>query len=164
MGVDVNILMATTEAVPFAKTGGLADVCGALPIALEKLGHQTTVIMPSFRQVHQAGRPIEHTGVTFEIPIGNKMVKGAFLRSSLPNSNVPVILVQQDHYFDREHLYATGNQDYRDNCERFTFYCRAVLEAIRLLDLKVDVLHCNDWQTGLMPAYLKIEYQAVPGY
>ena len=160
----MKILLATSEAVPFAKTGGLADVSGALPIALASLGEETTVIMPAYRQVFQAGLPIEHTGVTFEIPIGTKTVKGAFLRSHLPGSRVPVIFVQQDQYFDREQLYTDDGKDYRDNCERFTFFSRAVLEAIRLLDLQVDVLHCNDWQTGLIPAYHKVEYRAVPGY
>ena len=160
----MKILLATSEAVPFAKTGGLADVSGALPVALAKLGEEPTVIMPAYRQVFQAGQTIEHTGVTFDIPIGNKTVPGAFLRSYLPGSKVPVIFVQQDQYFDRPELYTEGGKDYRDNCERFIFFSRAVLEAIRLLDLQVDVLHCNDWQTGLIPAYHKIEYRAVPGY
>ena len=71
---------------------------------------------------------------------------------------MPVYLVEQDQYFDRDQLYGVDGKDYIDNCERFVFFSRAVLEAIRLLDLPVDVLHANDWQTGLVPAYLKIEY------
>ena len=67
---------------------------------------------------------------------------------------------QQDQYFDRDELYSVDGKDYIDNCERFVFFSRAVLEAIRLLDLQVDVLHANDWQTGLIPAYLKIEYHS----
>ena len=77
---------------------------------------------------------------------------------------MPVYLVEQPEYFDRPQLYREEGIDYRDNCERFVFFSRAVLEAIRLLDLKVDVLHANDWQTGLIPAYLKIEYRQRPGY
>jgi starch synthase len=160
----VKILMATSEAVPFAKTGGLADVCGALPVELEKLGHEPIVILPAYRQMRVSGMPIEPTGIHFEVPIGSKMVEGSFLKSHLPNSSVPVYLVQQDHYFDRPELYREGGEDYKDNCERFVFFCRAVLEAIRLLDLHVDVLHANDWQTGLLSAYLKLEYRGVPGY
>ena len=160
----MNILMATSEAVPFAKTGGLADVCGALPVELAKLGQNTALILPAYRQVRSAGVPIEPTGVHFDVPIGNKTVTGSFLKSHLPESNVPVYLVEHDHYYNRAGLYQDGGEDYRDNCERFVFFCRAVLEAIRLLDLKVDVLHANDWQTGLVPAILKIEYGGVPGY
>jgi starch synthase len=162
--VRVRILLATSEAVPFAKTGGLADVCGALPLELEKLGHEPVLILPAYRQTRLAGVPIEPTGVHFDVPIGSKIVSGTFLKSRLPGSSVPVYLVEQDHYYDRPGLYQEDAQDYRDNCERFVFFCRAALEAIRLLDLRVDVIHANDWQTGLIPAYLKIEYRGVPAY
>ena len=82
----------------------------------------------------------------------------------MPGGKVPVYLVQQDQYFDRDQLYGADGKDYIDNCERFVFFSRAVLEAIRLLDLHVDVLHANDWQTGLVPAYLKILYAGAAGY
>jgi starch synthase len=160
----VNILLATSEAVPFAKTGGLADVTGALPMELDRLGHQTAVIMPAYRQTRYCGQPIESLGIDFIVPIGSKMVTGHLLRSVMPGGKVPVYLIQQDQYFDRDELYSVDGKDYIDNCERFVFFSRAVLEAIRLLDLPVDVLHVNDWQTGLIPAYLKIEYRAVPRY
>jgi len=75
-----------------------------------------------------------------------------------------VILVEQDDYFDRDQLYQEDGEDYKDNCERFVFYCRAVMELIRLLELPVDVIHCNDWQTGLLPAFLRIEYQHAREY
>lgn len=160
----MNILLATTEAVPFVKTGGLGDVCGSLPVELARLGHACTLIMPAFRQIHDAGVPVEPTGIHFDIPIGGKTVEGSFLRSKLPNSEVTVYFVKQDMYYDRTELYGASGEDYRDNCERFVFFSRAVLEAIRLLDLKTDVIHANDWQTGLVPAYLKIEYQGLPPY
>jgi starch synthase len=160
----VNILLATSEAVPFAKTGGLADVCGALPIALAELGHQPAVILPAYRQTRYAPMPIERLGIDFIVPIGSKTVTGHLLRSKLPGSEVPVYLVQQDQYYDRDELYGVDGTDYVDNCERFVFFSRAVMEAIRLLDLQVDVLHANDWQTGLVPAFLKIEYRHRPRY
>jgi starch synthase len=156
--------MATSEAVPFAKTGGLADVCGALPVELEKLGHEVTLILPAYRQTRDSGLPLEETGIEFDVTIGSKVVLGRLLKSHLPHSSVPVYLVEQDQYFDRPGLYQEEGHDYKDNCERFVFFCRAVLEAIRRLDLHVDVVHANDWQTGLIPAYLKIEYRGVPGY
>jgi len=160
----VNILLATSEAVPFAKTGGLADVCGALPLALAQLGHQVSVVMPAYRQTRYCGQRIEPMGIDFIVPIGSKMVTGHLLRSTLPGGDVPVYLVEQDQYYDRDELYSVDGKDYVDNCERFVFFSRAVLEAVRLLDMQVDVLHVNDWQTGLVPAYLKIEYASVPRY
>lgn len=160
----MNILLATSEAVPFAKTGGLADVCGALPSELARLGHQVAVILPAYKQTRYCGQRIEPLDIDFIVPIGSKMVTGHLLRSTMPGGTVPVYLVQQDHYYDREELYSVGGTDYIDNCERFVFFNRAVLEAIRLLELQVDVLHVNDWQTGLIPAYLKTEYQSVPRY
>ncbi len=160
----MKILLAASEAVPFAKTGGLADVCGALPLALAKLGHQPALIMPAYRQVLEGGFRLEPTGVELSIPIGHKTVAGRLLTSKFPGSDVPAYFVEQPQYFDRDHLYGSGNQDYRDNCERFVFFSRAVLEAIRLLKLDIDVLHAHDWQTGLVPAYLKIEYRSLPGF
>ncbi len=160
----MNILFATTEAVPFCKTGGLGDVCGALPIALERLGLTPTVIMPGFRHAFQAGQRIDPTGIRFEIPIGKKIVAGELLRSTMPGSQVPVYLVEQDSYFNREQLYFEADGDYRDNSERFIFFNRAVLKAIELLDLKPQVVHCHDWQTGMIPAYLKTTYADNPIY
>ena len=165
----MNILVATSEAVPFAKTGGLADVCGALPVELARLGHSTTLILPAYRKTQYCGLPIEPMGIDFIVPIGSKTVTGHLLRTSLPCGNnsgveVPVFLVKQDSYFDRDELYSTQGKDYIDNCERFVFFSRAVLEAIRLLDLPVDIIQANDWQTGLVPAYLKLEYRAIPRY
>jgi starch synthase len=154
----LNILFATTEAAPFAKTGGLGDVCGALPQELSRLGHNPVVILPAFRQARGAGVPIESTGVSVRIPIGQKQVEGHFLRSKLPGSDVPVYLIEQADYYDRPQLYREDGEDYRDNCERFVFFCRAALEAIPLLNLDVDLVHCHDWCAGLIPAYLKTLY------
>jgi starch synthase len=160
----VNILLATSEAVPFAKTGGLADVCGALPIELARLGHHPAVILPAYRRVHYCGLPIEPLGIDFIVPVGSKLVSGHLLRSRLPGCEVPVYLVEQHQYYDRDQLYGADGKDYVDNCERFVFFSRAVMEAVRLLDLQVDVIHANDWQTGLVPAYLKIDYRGLPQY
>ena len=98
------------------------------------------------------------------MPIGTKIVRGQLLESRLPDSDVTVYFVQQNGYFDREQLYQENGIDYKDNCERFIFFSRAVLDVIRQLDFGVDILHCNDWQTGLIPAYLDIEYSHASGY
>lgn len=160
----MKIVFATSEAIPFAKTGGLGDVCGTLPVALSRLGHEVTVIMPGYRCVRYAGQPIEPLDITFIVPIGTKTVTGRLSASHLPCSAVRVVFVEQDQYFDRDSLYTENGQDYLDNCERFIFLSRAVLEVIRLLDLRPDVLHAHDWQTGLVPAYLQLEYQTLPRY
>ena len=120
-GLGVNILLATSEAVPFAKTGGLADVSGALPIELARLGHQVAVILPAYRQVRYCGLPIEPLGIDFIVPIGSKMVTGHLCAAVCP-AKVPVYLVEQDQYFDRDQLYGVDGKDYSDNCERFVFF------------------------------------------
>lgn len=160
----MNILFATAEAVPFCKTGGLGDVCGSLPSEVAKLGHNLTMILPAFRQAMNSGQRIEPTGITFEIPIGQKHVTGELLRSQLPDSNVTVYLIKQDEYFDRPQLYGEDGEDYRDNCERFTFFSRAVLEAIPLLDLNTDLIHCHDWCAALIPVYLKTLFNDRPPF
>lgn len=160
----MNLLFATSEAAPFCKTGGLGDVCGSLPVELSNLGHQATMVLPAFRQALNSGEPIESTGVEFTVSIGRKQVTGRFLKSRLPGSDVTVYLVEQPEYFDRAELYWENGSDYKDNCERFVFYCRAVLEAATAFDLDIDLVHCHDWTTGLIPAYLKTEFQGVPPF
>jgi len=160
----VNILLASSEAVPFAKTGGLADVSGALPVALERQGVDVSLFLPAYRSIFKSGQTIEPTGIEFDIPVGSKIVSGRFLKSTIPGSNVPVYFVDQPHYFDRDELYNENGKDYLDNCERFVFFCRAVVEGIRLLDIPVDVIHANDWQTGLIPALLTTEYLTAERY
>ena len=118
----MNILLATSEAVPFAKTGGLADVCGALPLALSRLGHRAALILPAYRQTRYCGIPIEPLGIKFIVPIGSKTVTGHLLQSRLGGGQVPVYLVEQDAYYDRDELYRQDGEDYSDNCERFVFF------------------------------------------
>ena len=91
----MNIVFASSEVAPFAKTGGLADVCGSLPAELHRQGHNVAVVTPAYRQVKSSGLPIEPLGVKFDIPIGNKIVRGRLLRGQLPGSDVPVFFVEQ---------------------------------------------------------------------
>jgi len=162
----MKIILASSEVVPFAKTGGLADVSGALPRELEKLGHEVNVFMPMYRCVKEKAdqAQIEATGTRLEIPVGGTVEQGELYRVTMPNSNVTCWLVGHDEYFDRSGLYGENGQDYHDNCQRFTFFSRSVLESIRLLNLSTDLVHVNDWQTGLIPALLKCEYHRCPGY
>lgn len=160
----MKVLLASSEVVPFAKTGGLADVAGALPRELEKLGHEVSVFMPGYRCVGDADPSIHPLDFQFGVPLGHHMEEARLSKSTLPGSNVTVYFVEHSGFFDRASLYSEEGRDYPDNCMRFTFFCRAVLESIRLLDLSPDVIHVNDWQTGLIPALLKCEYAEHPIY
>jgi starch synthase len=158
----MNVVFVASEAVPFAKTGGLADVAGALPRALAKQGHSVALFLPCYRRVRSAGADIVPTGLTLPIPIGARSVEAAVHESRLPGSNVRAYLIDQPRYFDRDGLYGADGRDYDDNCERFVFFDRAVIRAIHSLHLRPDIIHCNDWQTGLIPVYLKTTYHRIP--
>lgn len=120
-------------------------------------------MLPAYRSALKSGLPMEPTDIRFDIPIAGKVSTGQLIRSQLPDGT-PVFLVRQDDYFDRPDIYRDGDHDYPDNCERFVFFCRAVLESLRMLGEPIDLIHCNDWPTGLIPAYLKLEYSRARGY
>jgi len=148
--------------VPFAKTGGLADVSGALPPALAALGDDVRVMMPLHRSVRREARDLTDTGLRLQVPVGEKTVAGELWQVTLPKSRVPVYCLRQDGYFDRDGLYGTTGTDahpYPDNCERFVFFSRGVIEALLQLDFQPDVIHLNDWQTALIAPYLKTLYR-----
>lgn len=157
----MNIVYLTTEAVPFAKTGGLADVCGALPARISALGHRAAVVMPAFQSIRKAGVPIESTDISFALPMNQQRLIGCrLLKSRLPDSDVPVWFIDQPQYFDRPTLYGTSEGDFPDNAERFAFFCRAAIAAIGRIGWTVDIVHCNDWQTGLVPALMRANRSA----
>jgi starch synthase len=158
----MDVVFVASEAVPFAKTGGLADVAGALPRALEHQGHRATLFLPCYRRARLAGPEVVDTGLTLQIPVGARVVEGRVREGRLPGSEVSVYLIDQPGYFYREGLYGNGVVDYDDNCERFVFFNRAVLETIRALRLHPDIIHCNDWQTGLIPVYSRTLYRHLP--
>ncbi len=155
----MHIATISSEMIPLAKSGGLGDVCGALPIALERQGCRCSAFLPAYRSVMRSGLPIEPTRHTFTIHIAGRYVACRLLKTKLPDSNVTVYLVDQPQYFDRDGLYADKHGEYRDNCERFSFFCRAVIEAIAQLELDVDIVHCHDWQAGLIPALIEAKRQ-----
>ncbi len=157
----MHVVFVVSEAVPFAKTGGLGDVGGALPRALEQQGHTVTVFLPCYRSVRAAGPTLTGTGLSLRIPIGAQTVDGYVYESRLPGSGVRVYLIDQPGYFDRDGIYGANGSAYDDNCARFVFFNRAVLESIQALRLNPDIVHCHDWQTGLIPAYLKTVDQPV---
>jgi starch synthase len=165
--MNMRIVVASSEVMPFSKTGGLADVAASLPKALAQLGHDVSVITPFYPQEFARRAPrveLEATGCSVEVPIADRRVTGRILRSRIPGSSANVYLVEQPDYYDRPGLYQERDRDYRDNAERFIFFSRAVLETARVLQLQPDILHANDWQTGLVPALLRIEASQLPEF
>jgi starch synthase len=140
----MRILMIASEAAPFAKTGGLADVLHALPRALARLGHDVDVVIPRYR-ASPPGSPVERIGVK----LGGEPVAAAF--HAAVADGVRVLMVDQPRYYDREHLYGGPDGDYPDNPERFAFLCRAALAWAMAAPAGYDVIHAHDWQAGLVP-------------
>lgn len=161
----MHIVLATSEVAPYAKAGGLGEVCAALAREFCLLGHQVTVFVPAYASVLEVSDPPVPAGVELNIPVGGKTVVGTLLRGALADCDADVYLVRQDGYFARNGMY---NDDdgfpYRDNCERFAFFCRAVLSSIASLSLEVDVIHAHDWPTGLISACLATEFRHTRGY
>jgi starch synthase len=144
--------MVASEALPFAKTGGLADVVGSLPRALAGLGHEVDVVIPRYRGI-SAGEPAGMLAVQH----GPQRVEAELFTASA--RGVRVVFVGHDAYFDRDHVYGTAGHDYADNAERFAFLARAAL-AWAAGQPRYDVVHAHDWQAGLVPVLLMRDYAA----
>jgi starch synthase len=156
----VRVLLASSEVYPFAKTGGLADVAGALPKALKRIGVDVRVILPKYKGVEEKGFPVTYKNYTFACPIAQRTVSGEVVESEY--DGVPAYLIEKDEYYYRDNLYSTQDGDYLDNAERFIFFSKSILEAIKLTGWYPDVLHCNDWQTGLVPLFLRASFKDDP--
>lgn len=154
----MKIVFASSEAVPFAKTGGLADVSGSLPRVLAEMGHEVFLILPKYRSIDEKRFSLTKTGITLKVPIALRMETAeVYSGESVPRFHS--LFIRKDTYYDRDQLYGTPSGDFEDNAERFTFFSRALLETALALDVNPDIIHCNDWQTGLAPVYLKTLYR-----
>jgi starch synthase len=140
----MKIAMVSSEVVPFAKTGGLADVAGALPLALEYCGHEIIIIMPGYKCIFDAKLKI------------TRLAKG--ISVSQVGKNIKVFFIENKEYYLREGLYGDKNGDYTDNLERFAFFCRRTLDLLKEINFCPDILHLHDWQASLISAYLKNLY------
>jgi starch synthase len=158
MDKPLRVLFATPEAVPFAKTGGLADVAGALPKSLRELGCEIKLIMPYYRTLKDSGLPHQSLAEEIEVPLGYEKLKGDIYQGRL-NQDIPVYFIGREEFFDRPHLYGTAKGDYFDNAERFIFFSKAVLLFCQRMGFSPDIIHHHEWQTGLIPAYLKSVYR-----
>jgi len=173
----MNIAFVSSEVVPFSKTGGMADVAGALPLELANLGHKVSVYTPYYRCVKRAD-PKAKPVAKGTAPVGNEQIPWTLYASSMPSGSaasgpradagttpapqppigegsLQAYFIGSDAFFDREALYGTPQGDYEDNCRRFVFFCQACLAAVQARAEPIDVWHCHDWQTALIPVYLK---------
>lgn len=137
----MRVAFVASEAVPYAKSGGLADVVGALPTYLEELGVQATVIMPRYRKIEGKEEKYIDLDMQGRYRVGVRRQDG-------------FLFVDYQEYFNRDGLYGDAHGDYADNCERFTLFCKAVNTILE--QNEYDVVHCHDWQSGLVPLYLRI--------
>ncbi|HVB75396.1 MAG TPA: glycogen synthase GlgA [Ktedonobacteraceae bacterium] len=152
----LRILMLAAEIVPFAKVGGLADVVGALPKALQDLGHDVRLVMPRYGQVTPERFQLTTVVDALTVKIGQYQEQVRVLQGSIGNG-IPVYMIDAPRYFDRENIYG-----YTDDGERFILFCRAALEVMRLIDWSPDIIHCNDWQTGIVPNWMHAVYHDDP--
>ncbi|MDX9916691.1 MAG: glycogen synthase GlgA [Gudongella sp.] len=144
----MKILYAASEAAPFIKTGGLADVAGSLPKALAKDGHEVYVVLPLYTLIGDVYRESMKREAFFYVDLDwRHQYAGVF---SLEKDGVKFLFIDNQFYFYRDKIYGQG-----DDGERFVFFCRAIAQMLKILDLQPDIVHANDWHTGLVPLYIK---------
>ena len=151
----MKIVHAASELFPYMKTGGLADAVGALSAALADNGHEVSVFMPGYRAAleHKDAANAERK-LRLKIEMANTFVSGD-VRCFSPRKNLTVYLICREEYFDRRGAYGNGERDYEDNADRFLFFCKGVVETLRLADIQADIVHSHDWQAALLPVLLR---------
>lgn len=159
---NINILMVSAECAPFAKSGGLGDVAGALPQFLARAGHQVIVVMPLYALINRDKYAIRPAIEKLDVPYGTGLLSCAVYRSELPGG-VQVYFLNHDDFYNRPGMYHDALfNDYADNPKRFGFLSKAAFQLCYLLNFRPDIIHANDWHTALIPAYLKRLYNDDP--
>lgn len=153
----MKIAFVSSEMVPFAKTGGLADVVGTLAKELRLLGHEVVAFLPRYKMVNPSIFKTEIALEDIEVKMGSDTESGKVLKHFTPEG-MTVYFIEHKQFYHRDELYGTVAGDFPDNDRRFIFFQRAVLETIKKLKWKPDVIHCHDWTVGLIPVYLKTLY------
>jgi starch synthase len=156
----MHVLMAASEVVPYAKTGGLGDVLGALPRALQRLGVEVSIVMPAYRAIDVERFGLQRTAWTLDVPVSRQTVHAGVLRTTL-DGGVSVYCIDAPQYFGRQFLYGTTDGPYLDNAERFAFFSRAILALTEHVGAP-DILHCHDWQAALAPVFLRADAARYP--
>ncbi len=152
-GKPLRVLMVASEGVPYVKTGGPADVIGALPQALRRLGHDVRVVLPRYNSIDPERWQLLPVVSNLSVPLQHTTVQVRALQT-LPELAVPFYFIEAPHYFQREKLYG-----YNDDGDRFILFCRAALELVRALDWAPDIIHCHDWHTAIIPNWTKTIYK-----
>lgn len=161
----LNILIAASEVVPFAKSGGLADVAGALPKALRELGHDVRVVMPRYYIVDKEKYGLKPLEGSLGVPMGSMGEAWAgIFEGVLPGSDVPVYFIEHEGFFGRKGLYDEDGEGYGDNDNRFIFFSKAVMQLAKKLRFHPDVIHANDWHTASIPVLLNTTYAHDPDF
>ncbi|MBI1806709.1 MAG: glycogen/starch synthase [Ignavibacteria bacterium] len=168
MSKSIAILFVASEAEPFIKTGSIGDLAGNLPKTLKAMGHDIRVMLPGYGSISNRRFQIHNLlrMKDIEVPVARDLeranVKSSYLNSE--NQKVLVYFLANDRYFNRQGLYfhPETKKYFTDNDERFIFFCRGVLETLKRLQWQPQIIHCNDWQCGLIPAYLKSIYKDDP--
>ena len=162
MAKSLKILFASSECAPFAKTGGLGDVVGSLPVFLKNLGHDVRIVIPKYSSITEDKYSIKSAFKKMNVQMGNTVEHCGIFKADL-NGTVPVYLIEHDLFFNRPGIYHDSEfNDYYDNPMRFSFLSKAAIELCKKLKYKPDVIHSNDWQTAAIPAYLKKLYNDDP--
>lgn len=159
-GTGPTVVFVASEAIPFAKTGGLGDVTGSLSTELAELDCRTILILPRYRTIPKAY--IQPTDNSLDIPIGPAYVKAGIWEGDSSRCGAQVYLLDIPEFFDRPSLYGKKGTNYPDNLARFTALSRGALELLKTLSIRPDILHVHDWQTSLIPLYLKSLYRRDP--
>ncbi len=155
----LTVVMLAAEAIPYVKVGGLADVVGALPRALERLGANPVIVIPAYKDVHHERhgiRPLASVPA-FDVPMGPRVARAEVFHAKLPDTGIDVFLIGCHEYFSRDGIYdspATG-EGFADNMQRYIFFMKAGLALLQRLGRRVDVVHCHDSQTALIPGFLR---------
>ena len=152
MASNLKILFAVSELAGIVKTGGLADVAGALGPVMRKRKQDVRVVMPAYRQ---ALASLTTKVVNVGEAVLNPQCKFGFAVHEAEYDGVPIYLIEHNRYFDRPELYTHRGEGFEDNSERYAFFCKAVLEVCQLQEFQPDIIHCHDWQSALLPYYLK---------
>jgi starch synthase len=152
----LKILLLAAEVVPSAKTGGLADVAGALPKALKELGHDVRVVMPRYGFIDREKYGLKDNLSNLAVPMNGQTEQASILEGKI-GETVQVYFVENSKYYEREGIYM-----YHDDADRFIFFCRAAMEMLKALNWIPDVLHCNDWHTAIIPNWLQTIYRDDP--
>ena len=151
----MRIVHATSELFPYIKTGGLADAVAALTGALADRGHELAVFLPGYRTVRAGPHVAEaQSSHQFKVEMGDTFLSGE-VYTLKPRAGLTLYLICREEFFDRQRPYGTGTRDYDDNDARFIFFQKAVVELLRLTDFKADIVHGHDWQTSLLPIFLR---------